>query len=80
MKVKDLIKQLSTLDAEMEIIAYLEDEELLEPGQLIRLVEPIEVSAGEAIRSRDVNGKPRVEMTAAGEGRQFAFLKLTTDH
>jgi hypothetical protein len=55
MKVKELVARLNTLDQELQILCYTEDEPLLAEGHSFRLldIESVDVSEGEMRRGGD---------------------------
>lgn len=79
MKVKEMIAQLQKLDPELSLVVLCEDPEVLEKGQVFRILEPYSADMFLANMSRDSNHKVRLEITAAGEGQKLASINVTTD-
>lgn len=79
MKVKEMIAQLQKLDPELSLVVLCEDQEVLENGQVFRILEPYSADMFFANLSRDSNHKVRLEITAAGEGQKLASINVTTD-
>ena len=72
MKVKELIKKLQAIDANLDVYAYTEDESSLQ------IMDFIDVSVSMVEFSRDENRKPLIKFSSQ-EGIQIAFIELTTD-
>lgn len=79
MKVKDLIKKLESLDPNMDIYGYTEDESLAKQGKLFHIFELDSIDVNIATTFRDRNGAPAITFGEGENSRKLAFINLTTD-
>jgi len=79
MKVKDLIAKLKTIDPELNILCYSEDESLVSGKNLIRLLEIDSVDVSEGEISRDDNGELCIKIGKGEYSSPVAFINLTVD-
>jgi len=77
MKVKELAAKLGEVDPELEIVCYSEDEDLLLPDHLFRLLTIESVDVLEAEQVRDDERVPTVKLGRSQESQPMAFLNVT---
>ncbi len=79
MKVKDLIKKLSSLDPGLDILCYSEDEKLLPEGHLFRLleIESVDIAVGEKCKGSDGVGSLKLGQSALSE--KHVTINVTCD-
>jgi hypothetical protein len=79
MKVKELVEQLSKLDQELDVICYSEDECLLVPGHIFRLLHISDVSITEGENRRGDDGIPTLKLERSLLSSKYAVIEVTTD-
>ena len=79
MKVRELIRGLSSLDPDLEVLCYTEDERFVAAGTLFRLlkVEAVDVTHGEQVRLDD--GTPYLKLGKGSSSAALATLTVTAD-
>lgn len=79
MKVRELHKQLSKLDPELEVVCYCEDEGLLVKGRGFMLFDIFAVSAAPAERLCLGDGAPYLKFERSSAPTTIATLEITSD-
>jgi hypothetical protein len=79
MKVKELVEQLCKLDQELNVICYSEDEILLEPGHIFRLLHIHGVTTTEGENRRGKDRIPTLKFGQSSQSSKYAVLEVTTD-
>jgi hypothetical protein len=79
MTVKELISKLSKLDPELEVLCYSEDDELVPPGHLFRLLYIESVTVNDAQRRKGDDGIPSLKFVKTEHSEELAFLNVTVD-
>lgn len=78
MRVHELIKALEKLNPDLHVLAYTEDEDVVETGQVIRLLDIEGVSTLTGVTSRDDQGRVRIALGSAPEAQTIATLDVTS--
>ena len=78
MKVKDLIKNLESLDPNMEIYGYTEDESLAKQDKSSHIFELDSIDVNIAVTFRDRNGEPAITFGDGKNSRKLALINLST--
>lgn len=78
MKVKDLIKKLSTFDPNSDVICYSEDESLLLDGHMFRVLEIENLDSVMAEKCR-VDGIGTLKIGNSDISQNHVTLNITTD-
>ena len=79
MKVRELQKQLSKLDPELDVVCYSEDERLLVKGRGFILFDVLAVGTAEAERLRLDDRTPYLKFERGSASATFATLEITSD-
>lgn len=79
MKVKELQQKLSSLDPELDVICYTEDEALQKPGRAFVLLDVESVEATEAERIRLDDETPYLKIGKSPQSVTLVTLVVTTD-
>lgn len=79
MKVKELMDALGKYDPDPDVICYSEDEQVLPPRHLFRLLDLDSVDIVEGERQRDDNGAPSLKIGKSNAAMKHVILNVTTD-
>lgn len=79
MKVGELVDTLKGLNAELEVLCYTEDEEMLDAGHSTRVLDILGVSVVDAMRHRGENQVPGLEFGKGDNSEKFALIEITGD-
>jgi hypothetical protein len=79
MKVKDLVTKLQTLNQNLDVIGYTEDETRRRNGHEFRLFEIEYVDVGEGEWTKHEDGVPSMKFGESDLARKVAFLHITSD-
>lgn len=79
MKVKDLVARLGELDEDVEVVCYTEDEGILAPGQVFRLLDILGVNESEAEKRRTEDGTPTLKLGRSPNSQKLALIDVTGD-
>lgn len=79
MKVKDLIDKLSTLDPNLDLVCYSEDESLLVEGQNFKIMEMESVECIHAEKLRDELRRPTLKIGKSEGSAKLAILNVISD-
>ena len=79
MKVKELIAALASLNPELEVYAYCEDEFMDSSKAGFAFYSVHSADKTKAVLSRDSNGKPQFDFGDGQTGRELAIISLFTD-
>lgn len=79
MKVKELIKNLSKLDLESDVLFYSQDENLAPQGYFVRVFEVIDIDEVSGIASRDDSGVVSMQFGDDELARRYAGVELTSN-
>ncbi len=79
MKIKDLIKNLESLDQDLNVVFYSEDENLTEKGKGIRVLDLLSTSKSYAQLSRNDDGSVSISFGKGESSLEYAFLEITSD-
>lgn len=77
MTVRELIAKLSALDQDLQVVCYTEDEELLAPGHIFRLLAIVDVDVAEGEKLRDSKGHPTMKFGSSPDATRLAVLDVT---
>lgn len=77
MTVRELIAKLSALDQDLQVVCYTEDEELLAPGHIFRLLAIVDVDVAEGEKLRDSKGHPTMKLGSSPDATRLAVLDVT---
>ena len=78
MKVKDLIKELSKLDENLDILCYTEDEELVPSEDLFRILAIDSVDTTVAEKTRLEDGTPSLKFGESELSQKHATINVTS--
>jgi hypothetical protein len=78
MKVKDLLKKLSKVDPNSDVICYSEDESLLLDGHMFRVLELESVDSVVAEKCR-TDGVGTIRIGKSNTSKNLVTLNITTD-
>jgi hypothetical protein len=78
MKVKDLLKKLSKVDPNSDVICYSEDESLLLDGHIFRVLELESVDSVVAEKCR-TDGVGTLKIGKSDASKNLVTLNITTD-
>jgi hypothetical protein len=78
MKVRDLIAKLSTLDQDLGVYCYMEDERFAQPDRPFWILDITDVGTTEGELSRD-EGMPSIRFGRSKESLLMATLEVTSD-
>lgn len=79
MKVKELIKRLESLDPDLDIYGYTEDELFTKQRKPFYIFEIDSVDVKIAETSRDGNRAPVITFGESENSRKLAFISITID-
>ncbi len=79
MKVRELQKYLSTLDPELDVLCYCEDETLLVEGRFFVLFDILAVETTKAERCRLKDGTPYLKFGRGPASAAMAILEVTVN-
>lgn len=79
MKVKELIEKLNKMDQNLSIICFTEDEDLLEEEQMVRPLDIVDISTGQAELSRNDSGEAQIKFTRENPASSYVFIHITSD-
>ena len=79
MNVRELQKQLSKLDPELDVVCYSEDERLLVEGRGFILFDVSDVNTAKAERLRLDDGTPYLKFDKGPKSATIAILEVTSD-
>lgn len=77
MQVKDLLKHLESLDPELELVCYSEDEELVDTNNGFRLMEIEDISVTDARTHRDGMRNPTLTFGKGELSKKIALAHVT---
>lgn len=79
MKVNELIAQLRMVDQDLQVLCCAEDENLVAPGHLFRLLEIDGVEVTEGERMREESGVVSLRLGSGSSASKMACLSVTSD-
>ena len=79
MRVRELQKQLSELDPELEVLCYSEDEKLLVEGRGFVLFDILSIGKTDGERLRLDDGTPYLKLHESPQSVAFGMLDITSD-
>ncbi len=79
MKVKDLMDKLRRLDPELDVLCFSEDEALLPPNHMFRLLDIEHVSTIDVEKSRGTDGIPSFKIGRSDKSTPHAIIEVVAD-
>ena len=79
MKVKDLIDKLLTLDPNLDLVCYSEDESLLVEGQNFKIMDIENIECIHAETLRDELRRPTLKIGKSEDSVKLAILNVISD-
>jgi hypothetical protein len=79
MKVHELIAKLKSIDQNIDIICYTEDDNQLPPGHTFKIfeIESLEVTEGEKVKGEDE--VPSIKFGKSNYSQSHAIISITSD-
>lgn len=78
MRVRELIGELSKLDPDLMVVCWTEDEELLDKGELFRILDIDSVSTVDGETCRDDNGRVTMKIGHGKNSTKLATLDIVS--
>ena len=79
MKVKELIEKLNSMDPDLDVLCYTEDESLVGKENLGRALEVIEISRTDMEVSRNEDGVVQIKFTSSELSKPYVLFEITSD-
>lgn len=79
MKVKELIEQLKKFDPDHDVLCCSDNESLLAPAHLFRLLEITHIGVVEGLKTRGEDGVPSLKIGKAPHSEPHILIDVTSE-